>query len=72
MTNKNAKCETVKPFVFFFALACERIFIKMHSTEGRCVIEPENILFLRRVLASFSLERFTGWGSQEVKEREKW
>ena len=28
--------------VFFFALACERIFIKTHSTESRCVIGPEN------------------------------
>ena len=32
-------------FVLHFALACERIFIKMHSTETTWVIGPENILF---------------------------
>ena len=31
-------------FVFFFALACERIFIKMHSIESRCVTALKNIL----------------------------
>ena len=45
MTNKIEKCQTLTPFLFFFALACERIFIKMHSTESRCVIGPENILY---------------------------
>ena len=30
--------------VFFFTQACERIFIKMHSIESRCVKGPENIL----------------------------
>ena len=30
-------------FDFFFTLACERIFIKMHSIEGRCVTGPEYI-----------------------------
>ena len=32
-------------FVFFFALACKRIFIKTHGIESRCVIGAENILF---------------------------
>ena len=30
---------------FFFALACERIFIKTYNTESSCVTGPENILF---------------------------
>ena len=34
-------------FRFFFTLACDRIFIKTHNTESRCVIELENILFAR-------------------------
>ena len=42
-------------FVFFFALACERIFIETHSIENRCVTGPESILFAGRVpRASFS------------------
>ena len=37
--NDQQKCkfETLKPFFFFFALAGERIFIKTHSIESRCV-----------------------------------
>lgn len=31
--------------VLFFALAREKIFVKMHSAESRCVIRPEKILF---------------------------
>ena len=27
--------------MFFFALACEMVFTKTHSTEGRCEIGPE-------------------------------
>ena len=53
-TNKCAKFES--HFVFFFALACARIFIKTHRTEKKFVIKQENILFLRRVRASFSPE----------------
>ena len=45
-----------KPFCFLFALACERTFITTHNIESRCVIGPENILFFRRVRASFSPE----------------
>ena len=40
-------------FVFFFALACERIFLKTHSTESRCVSTGKYTV-CRRVLASFS------------------
>ena len=36
-------------FVFFFALAYERIFFKTHSTRSRCVTGSENILFLSGV-----------------------
>ena len=43
-------------FVCFLALACEKIFITMHSTKRACVIGPENVLLLRCVHASFSLE----------------
>jgi len=50
--------ENLGLFVFFFALACERIFIKMHGTESKFVIRPETILFLRCVRASFTLEIF--------------
>ena len=43
--NKSAKSETLALFfVFLFAQACERIFIRTHSFENRCVIGPENIL----------------------------
>ena len=39
MTNNSARFETLQPFcLLFFALACETIFIKMHSTENRCAI----------------------------------
>ena len=43
-TNKSAKFKPVSLCVFFFALACERIFIKTHSIES--VKGPENILFV--------------------------
>ena len=44
-TSKSIKLKTIEPLAFFVALACERIFIKTHSTESRCAIGPENILF---------------------------
>ena len=40
MTSKSVKFENLKP-VFFFALVCERTFIKTHSIESRCVIGME-------------------------------
>ena len=43
-THKSEKFETICLFVFFFALGCERIFIKTHSIDID-VIGPENILF---------------------------
>ena len=54
-------------FVFFFALACERIFIKTHSTEKRFVIRPENILFFEALPCIFQTGNFTRWGSEGVK-----
>ena len=44
-TKKSAKFKPVSLFVFFFTLACERIFIRMHSIESRCVKGLENIVF---------------------------
>ena len=44
-TNKNVRSETHQPFFFCFTVACERIFIKLHSIEGRCAIRRENTLF---------------------------
>ena len=42
MRVKNLK--SLSLFVFFFALACERIFIKTYTIESRCLIGLENIL----------------------------
>ena len=44
-TSKSAKFETLNLFVFFFALARERVAIKLHSIESRFVVGPSNILF---------------------------
>ena len=58
-----AKCETLIfvcfqsfffLFFFFLALAYERIFIKTHSTESRCVLGPEVYCF-RGIRASFTV-----------------
>ena len=48
-------------FVFVFALVCQRIVIKTHSTEERCVIILKNIVFLRRDRASFSPDILQAW-----------
>ena len=56
------------PFVFCFALACERMFIKTHSTESRCVIGPEN---MQARPCSFQQGNFTGSGSEGVNNRLK-
>ena len=61
---KSAKLESL--FVFFFTLACERIFIKTYNIESRCVIEPENILF-GGMSVNFQPGTFTGQGSEGVK-----
>ena len=46
-------------------MASERIFIKTHSIEGRCVIRPENILFAGAPV-HLSARNFTGSGSDGV------
>ena len=47
-------------------MVCERIFIKTHSIESRCDIEPENRLFAG-MSVHFEPGNFTGWGSERVK-----
>ena len=53
--HKSVKFETLKLFLAFFllALACERIFIKTHSSENRCYRTRKYTVW-RRVRASFS------------------
>ena len=53
-------------FAFFFALACERIFIKTHNIESRCIIGQENTLFAGASV-HLSAQKFTGWGSEGIK-----
>ena len=72
MTIRSVKFETL--FVFFFALACERIFIKTQSIESRCDIEPENKLFAV-MSVHFQPGDFTDWDSEGVKQKklkQKW
>ena len=46
--NDQEKCEieACQSFVFFFALACERSFIKTSRIESRRVKGPQNVLFV--------------------------
>ena len=73
-TRKNVKFDN-SFFVFFFVLACERIFIKADSTESRCVIGPETSGKYTGVVVGFfwgghswifQPRNFTGWGSKWV------
>ena len=57
-TNKSRKLKSLRLFVFF-ALACEQIFIKIHTIEIIFVIWPENVLFQPGNL--------TGWGMKGLK-----
>ena len=58
-------------FVFFFALACERICIKTRSIKIRCVTGPGNRLFkLQAHSCIFQPGHFTGWGSERVNLRD--
>ena len=52
--------------VFFFARARERIFIKMHKIESRCVIQ---LIGLENTVCGciHQLGNCTGWGSEGVK-----
>ena len=54
-------------FVFFFALACKRIFNKTHCIKSIFVIVPENILF-QACVYTFQPGNFTSWGSEGVNE----
>ena len=65
-TINRAEFETFQPFVFFFALACERIVIKAHNIEIERVTGPENVLFEGTFL-HLSAGNLTGWGSEGVK-----
>ena len=62
-TSKSAKFETLNLFVFFFALARERVAIKLHSIESRCAIGPKNILFADASVPG----NFKGCSSEGVK-----
>ena len=67
ITNKSVKSETLKLFVFFFALAGERIFIKMHSIEIRLYRTGVYIyIHVQASLCIFQRGNFTGWGSEGV------
>jgi len=59
MTNKSVKSETLlkarSRFAFFFALACENIFIKPHSIENGCY-KTGKYTVCRCVHASFGPE----------------
>ena len=62
------KVRTLKPlspFVFFFALASERIFIKTHSIESR-LLQDRSICCLLAHLCIFHPGNFTSWGSEGV------
>ena len=52
-TNKSVKFKILSLLVFLFTLACERIFIKMHSIESRCY-RPGKYSVCRHVPASLS------------------
>ena len=58
-TNKRAKFETLQPFCLLFPTA---IFIKMLSTQSRCVIGQGNILFA----GFFQPLNFVGRGSERA------
>ena len=65
MTNKSAIFETLFTFSHQHV---NKIFIKMHSIENRCVIGPENILFCFQVHACiFQSVIFTFCGREGVK-----
>ena len=68
------KVQNLKPlslFVFFFALALERIFIKIHRTERRCYRTGKYTVFVVHPCI-FQPGNFTGWGSEGVKDTSMW
>ena len=62
---KSAKFETCKPF-FFFALACEKIFMKMIALKVD-MLQDRKIYYLRARPCIFQPGNFTGGGSEGVK-----
>ena len=66
MTNKSVKSETVFVFFFVHRHQCERIFIRTHSFESRCIMGPENVLF-EGVSVHLSTWKFYKLGSEGVK-----
>ena len=55
-------------FVFVFALAREKIFIKTYNIESRFVIQPK-IYCLQAYTCTFQPGNFTRWGSEGVNGR---
>ena len=53
-------------FFFFFKSVWERLGTKMHSSECRYVIWPENGLFASICIGTFHSGNVTGWGSKGV------
>ena len=58
-------------FVFFFALALERIFIQIHHTERRCYRTGKYSVFEVHPCI-FQPRNLTGWGSKGVKGTSMW
>ena len=48
------------------------VSIKMHSTDGRFVTGPSDILFAGVYVCTFQPGNFTGWSSDGVNETLKW
>ena len=58
-------------FLFFSRLACERFFIKTHSVESRCDIEPK-IHCLQGCPCTFSLETLQAGEARGLKQSSQW
>ena len=52
--------------LFPFTGACEKISVKMHSTESGFVIGPSDTLFAGVYVSTFQPRNFMGWGSEGV------
>ena len=63
LTVRNSK--PISLSVFFYALECKRIFIKMHNIKIRYDTEAENTLFAG-MSVHFQPGNFTSWGSERV------
>ena len=63
MANKSAKFEALKPFFFFFFLACETYTMKVD------VLQDQKMYGLQVRPCIFRPGNFTGWRSEGVKEK---